>query len=183
MTHPLFFGYGSLVNLATHDYAAPRPARLSGWRRVWRHTALRPVAFLSVERHAESVIEGVVAGVPDGDWAALDAREAAYARRDITDAVAHDGPAAPTAVYEVEAGTAPTALHPILLSYLDVVIQGYDQMFGPMGVARFVQTTQGWEAPILDDRAAPQYPRAQRLTDDQTRMVDALLADLGARVL
>uniref|UniRef100_UPI000A5B3968 DnaB-like helicase C-terminal domain-containing protein n=1 Tax=Leisingera sp. F5 TaxID=1813816 RepID=UPI000A5B3968 len=45
MEHPYFFGYGSLVNAATHDFSDPQPAHLSGWRRAWRHTDLRPVAF------------------------------------------------------------------------------------------------------------------------------------------
>lgn len=183
MSDPLFFGYGSLVNLATHDYADPRPARLTGWRRVWRHTSLRPVAFLSVEPVAGAEIAGIVAHVPGADWAALDAREAAYARRDVSHLVRHDGAPANTAVYEVEHGhlAPPSAAHPILLSYLDVVVQGYHRLFGSEGVADFFETTSGWQAPIRDDRAAPVYPRAQTLRPEETALVDAHLERLGCR--
>ena len=45
---PSFFGYGSLVNRATHDYPGAQPAQLHGWRRVWVRTDLRDVVFLSV---------------------------------------------------------------------------------------------------------------------------------------
>ncbi len=34
MADPYFFGYSSLVNLATHDFPDPRPATLRGWRRA-----------------------------------------------------------------------------------------------------------------------------------------------------
>ena len=42
---PYFFGYGSLVNRATHDYVHAHPARISGWRRAWRHVEGRSVAL------------------------------------------------------------------------------------------------------------------------------------------
>lgn len=178
MIDPSFFGYGSLVNLATHDYRDPRPARLSGWRRVWRHTSLRDAAFLSVEPDPSSTISGVLARVPGADWLALDAREAAYDRQDVSHAVLHDGALGPTAVYQVSPQhiMAPSTDHPVLLSYLDVVVQGFLRMYGPDGVADFFATTGGWDTPIFDDRAAPQYPRHQRLTPSETALVDAHLA-------
>ena len=49
MSHDFFFGYGSLVNRATHDFPEAHPARVTGWRRAWRHTDLRPVAYLTAE--------------------------------------------------------------------------------------------------------------------------------------
>ena len=184
MTAPRFFGYGSLVNLATHAYPAARPARLKGWRRIWRHTSLRPVAFLSVEPAEGHEIEGVVADVPGADWTALDQREAAYARRDVSHQIAHDGRIGATAVYEVHHGhlDPPDTAHPILLSYMDVVVQGYLRLFGPEGARRFAATTAGWHAPVLNDRADPLYPRHQRLTSEETAIVDRMLASLGAEV-
>jgi len=38
------------------------------------------------------------------------------------------------------------------------------------------------EAPIINDRTAPQYPRAQQLSPDETALVDAMLSDVGATV-
>lgn len=174
MTHPSFFGYGSLVNLATHDYANPRAATLRGWRRVWRGTHLREVTYLSVIRDDTTILKGVIAGVPNDDWAALDAREAAYQRHDVSHLVDHP---VPTAVYQVlPEHVAPKDAHPILLSYVDVVTQGYLRVFGEEGVAHFFDTTDGWDAPILDDRADPIYPRHQCLTLDEKLMVADHLA-------
>lgn len=177
MTDPEFFGYGSLVNLATHNYANPRPAVLQGWRRVWRRTNLRKAAFLSVERCANTAIHGVIAQVPGGNWAALDQREAAYQRHDVSNEILHDGSIGATAVYQVMPEHKETAGdHPILLSYLDVVVQGYLRMHGPEGVAHFFETTDGWQSTLLDDRERPVYPRHQLLSAAERRIVDTHLA-------
>lgn len=182
MRDPYFFGYGSLVNTATHGYTDPRPARLVGWRRVWRQTAPRPVAFLSARPSKYSTIDGLIAAVPGADWEALDQREWAYRRHDITGAVDHDLPQRPEiSVYSVPADSEapPDVRHPVLLSYLDVVVQGYLRVFGTAGAKAFFATTDGWDAPVLNDRAAPRYPRAQSLSVAETAFVDAELARLG----
>ncbi len=173
MTDLGFFGYGSLVNPGTHDYANPRPASLHGWRRVWQGTNLREVAYLSVIPDQTATIQGVVAQVPDANWAALDQREAAYQRHDVSAAVGQGQ----TAVYQVKpAHLAPHGRHPILLSYLDVVAQGYLRVFGEAGVGHFFETTTGWGRPIQNDRDNPTYPRHQRLTSEERALVDDHLA-------
>lgn len=178
MTFPQFFGYGSLVHLATHDYTSPTPDTLRGWRRIWRHAAARPVAFLSVERHPATTLHGITAQVPHGDWAALDLREHAYLRRDVSDQFTN-----PTAVYEANPAhtAAPSTRHPILLSYLDVVIAGYSAL-RPDGAAHFFATTTGW-GPVLDDRDDPLYPRAQPLQPATRKAVDTALAALSVPIL
>ncbi|WP_375254445.1 gamma-glutamylcyclotransferase family protein [Yoonia sp.] len=177
MSNLAFFGYGSLVNCATHDYVAPRPAKLQGWRRVWRGTHLRKVAYLSVEPDDNCTLLGLVAQVNANDWSALDAREAAYHRHDVSHLISYRGGPLNTAVYQVEPHHIANADgHPILLSYLDVVVQGYLRAFGEAGVSHFFETTTGWDAPILNDRAEPVYPRHQKLTTAETALVDAQLA-------
>lgn len=175
MSDPAFFGYGSLVNVSTHSYVTLRPARLQGWQRVWRSTTLRDAAFLSVERTPVSAIDGLLARVPNADWSALDAREAGYHRNDVSD---HFNDEITASVYEVSPDNILEAepTQPILLSYLDVVVQGYLQVFGPAGVDDFFATTTGWHRPILDDRNAPQYPRHQILTDEERSLTDQHLA-------
>lgn len=183
--HPFFFGYGSLVNTATHAYPEAQPATVIGWRRVWVPTTRRKVAYLSVERAAGTEIDGLIAAVPGGDWVALDQREAAYDRVRLgPDEIRHGLPSDPEiSLYQVAAETAPrTRDHPILLSYLDVVVQGFARVFGRSGVSRFFETTAGWDIPILDDRANPRYPRAQPLDPAERAIVDWELARLPAVV-
>ena len=185
MTDPFFFGYGSLVNRATHGYTYTFRASAGGWRRAWRRTSLRPVSFLTALPCPGAEIEGLVAAVPGGDWAALDTRERAYERVTLTKVVHDVGRPLDTAIYAIPEGghNAPGPENPILLSYLDVVFQGYRREFGEDGVVRFVETTDGWEAPVLDDRAAPRYPRAQPLGSEETAFVDGWLRRLGASVV
>ncbi len=174
METPFFFGYGSLVNRSTHDYTDAHGARVHGWRRTWRHVATRQVAFLTAYAAPGHTIEGLIAGVPGADWEALDQREFSYLREPADDVI-HPLPAKP----EVHIYHAPPHLHqpatdqhPVLLSYLDTVVQGYLREFGEEGVTRFFDTTDGWDAPIKNDRADPVYSRAQKLTPDERTLVD-----------
>ena len=185
MTDPWFFGYGSLVNRATHDHETAHPARLRGWRRAWRHTSLRPVAFLTVIPDPEAEIDGLIAAVPGGDWRALDLRERAYDRIVTADVYHPPMPRPDVHVYTIPEGKhgAPDRLHPVLLSYIDVVIEGYLNEFGTDGVRRFFESTSGWDAPILDDRAAPRYGRHRTVPRTVRRMADTGLADAGADLL
>lgn len=185
MQHSYFFGYGSLVNRRTHGYGDAAPAQLSGWRRIWRHTGLRPVAFLTVIPDASAEIDGLVARIDGTDWSALDERERAYDRvKAIT--IRHAIPQVEDVqVYTIPDGkhAAATEAHPVLLSYLDTVVQGFLDEFGEDGVARFFATTAGWDAPIADDRSRPLYPRHQVLTTRERALVDNHLADLACWIV
>jgi hypothetical protein len=179
---PYFFGYGSLVNRATHAYPDIRPARARGWRRVWRHIDGRDHAVLTAVPDADSEIEGLVAAVPGADWSALDLREAAYDRVDAAAHVVHDIGEVQMAIYWIPELKHPVseAPRPVLLSYLDVCVQGYLREFDEAAVERFFDTTDGWGA-VRDDRATPVYPRAQRLEPVELELVDQHLARRGIR--
>lgn len=178
MTVPHFFGYGSLVNAATHTYPDPLPATVKGWRRMWRHTTFHDAAFLTVTPDPTCSIEGLLAHVPGDDWAALDQRESGYFRTPVphTDLTHSADRAMSVQIYQTRTDKDAITPLPILRSYLDVVVQGYLQVFGEDGAKRFFETTSGWEAPIRDDRANPQYPRAQTLSTAETAFVDDCLA-------
>ncbi|MEM1388874.1 MAG: gamma-glutamylcyclotransferase family protein [Pseudomonadota bacterium] len=183
MRDPFFFGYGSLVHRATHDYPDAMPARLRGWRRVWRHTPGRARAFLSVEPAPEIEIDGLIARVPGKDWGALDLREAGYARVPVTEMVDHGSPIGDhIEVYQVLPGPEPERPSHLLLSYIDVVAQGFLREYGEAGVAHFFETTAGWAAPLEDDRHAPIYARAQLLSKAETDLVDHWLGRVAAGV-
>ncbi len=186
MEIPHFFGYGSLVNRQTHSYQSAQKAQAKGWRRAWRYTSDREVAFLTAVRDTTCTIDGLVAEVPQGDWAALDLREAAYERLPATHEVTHDADTkAEIAIYAISPNRLhlPTTLHPVLLSYLDVVVQGYLREYGRQGAEHFFATTTGWDSPILNDRDNPRYPRAQRLTDAERAVVDTALHQQDCTVI
>ncbi|KNG94987.1 gamma-glutamylcyclotransferase family protein [Pseudaestuariivita atlantica] len=177
MTNPRFFGFGSLVNTRTHDYPVTGDAEAAGWERVWVQTPDRSVTFLSARPAPGVAIGGLVCAVPGGDWRALDERESGYVRAEVAGDLGLIGP---VAIYTTP-GLAPAqdATRPILLSYLDVVIQGFADRGGVDSALRFFDTTTGWDVPVLDDRAAPRYPRHQAHTPDTQALVDAQLDRLG----
>ncbi len=176
----LVFGYGSLVNSATHPHAPARPARLRGWRREWVHAAGRAAAILTALPDPEGEIDGLVLPVAAEHRPGLLAREAAYDR-----AMVRIDPATEVTVFTIPPGRHPLAdrPQPILLSYLDVVVQGYLAVFGVAGLDRFFASTRGWQVPVLNDRARPRYPRHQRLSADETAATDAAVAALGVTLL
>ncbi|GFE50632.1 gamma-glutamylcyclotransferase [Roseobacter cerasinus] len=184
MSDPYFFGYGSLVNTRSHSYPDPHPATLNGWRRAWVATPRSGTVLLTGVPAPDHRIDGLIAAVPNADWAALDARESGYARLPAQHAVEHAHPATPEiAVYAVQRETMrPRSTQVILLSYLDVVVQGFHDVFGEAGVQRFFETTDGWDTPILNDRANPRYPRHQQLSTQQTALVDGHLEALSAQM-
>ncbi len=183
MSETFIFGYGSLVNRATHDYDTAHRATLRGWRRAWRHTTRREVAFLNVVPEPGHVLKGMVLGVPHVA-PDLDRREYAYSRADVTDVVEHPMAGRPRVnLFAIPPGQDDGRNgHVLLLSYIDVVAQGYLHEFGDDGVQAFFETTEGWDAPVIDDRAAPRYPRAQPVDDTLAGLVDHWLAQVGAAV-
>ncbi len=186
MPDPFFFGYGSLVNRRTHDYAEAQTARVSGWRRAWRKSPLRDRCFLTAVPAPDDYVEGLIAAVPGADWAALDAREFAYDRHDVSQNTNHNaGRALDIAIYAIPEGAhhEPGDDNPVLLSYLDVVVQGFLAEFGRAGVQHFFETTEGWHVPLVDDRARPVYARAQTLAPEERDMVDSAIARLGSRIV
>ncbi len=183
MSDPFFFGYGSLVNRATHDFPRAAPARVRGWARMWKRTKLRQVAFLTAVEAPGVEIDGLIAAVPNADWAALDLREHAYHRLPVKE-ISHALGALPEIqIYRTkpENDTDASTEHPILLSYLDTVIQGYLREFGTAGAHAFFATTSGWDTSVLDDRDAPVYPRAQVLSASERAFVDERLVEIGVR--
>ena len=183
------FGYGSLVNKDTLATGTPAiRVRVAGWRRAWRHSGL--TAFgrrctLTVYRDPDSAIDGVVIAQPLDTLPALDRREGQYGRHPVETGALEwldprpDGWPAPFVYVGNDEHRRPgDAEHPVMLSYLDVVIAGFLRTFGETGADRFRHTTDDWHVPVLNDRAAPRYPRALSLNSGERGRVDRFLDEL-----
>ncbi|MAY63047.1 MAG: gamma-glutamylcyclotransferase [Rhizobiales bacterium] len=186
-----YFGYGSLVNRATlrTEIVAAFPARLSGYRRVWRPRPAHAPKFggigpavLTSERAEGAAIDGLLVvdrleNLPD-----VDQRENLYRRNAITlSDLAFTGAAPPDLDfplfvyernYEPEEGPEPS---PILRSYLDAVMQGFLSEFGKDGLARFISETHGFDLPVHEDRDDPVYPRSVALAVGEADLFAELL--------
>ena len=138
------------------------------------------MAFLTAVPDQLSEIAGLIAPVPGADWDLLDQREHSYDRVPVV-GVQHDVDQAPDIhIYHAppERHVPASAKRPVLLSYIDVVVQGFLREHGELGVAEFFATTDGWDAPILDDRLDPIYPRHQNLTSFEIDLADHHLSEL-----
>lgn len=185
-----YFGYGSLVNRATlrTQIVSAVPARLRGWRRLWRTRPDMPgfpAALLTVEAAEGEGCDGLLLFDRAENLAAVDAREARYRRVTIgRGAIETEAPLPQD--FEAYVYVAQTDLPPhpqptmILQSYLDAVMQGFLAEHGEAGLIRFVRETGSFDFPVLRDRAAPRYPRSVVLTDAQRSLFDDLLGRNGA---
>lgn len=168
------FGYGSLVNRRTLPaHVGFRQARATGWRRAWRATsrgASGGVCSLSVEPDPAGVIDGVIVTFEDDVWPVIRRREHNYDPLRLA-----EDPDVIIFRANREANRFGDGHHPIHLSYVDAILQGFLEAFGAAGVRRFMETTDGWHVPVVDDRLAPGYPRAQLLSAEEIQCVDEML--------
>lgn len=183
-----YFGYGSLVNRATHRTAIVDaiPARLLGWRRMWRPRPDMPgfpAALLTIGPEPGSSCDGLLVVDRAENLAAVDEREARYRRvalapsdLEVSGALPRE---CPLYVY-VAQEELPLHKEPpsILQSYLDAVMQGFLAEHGEAGLRRFVSDTANFDMPILADRHAPRYPRAVALTEKEQALFETLLGEL-----
>ena len=199
-----YFGYGSLVNDATrHPESVAIRGTLKGWVREWRisgETATGRVCGLTASPKPGSEIHGVLVLDSASELPNLDIREGRYDRH-----------ALPAEAFHVhghvhghaeEGGDHREALdnafvyrskrehyrwgddaHPIRLSYVDCVLKGYLNHFGEEGPRHFIDTTEGWHIPVLNDRRAPLYARAITVTEDERELFDRLLKHAGVRYI
>lgn len=181
-----YFGYGSLINRATHrtEIVDAVPGRLNGWRRLWRPRPDMPgfpAALLSVRREAGAGCDGLLVIDRAENLAAVDEREGRYRRirlapgdLSLAGGLPYD---CPIFVYEAETDVPPHREQPrILQSYLDAVLQGVLREHGEDGVRRFFAETEGFETALMPDREAPTYPRAVLLEEAERALFDALHA-------
>lgn len=180
-----YFGYGSLVNRATHrtEIVHAMPARLRGWRRIWRPRPDMPgfpAALLSIRPDPGAVCEGLLVFDRVENLAAVDERERRYRRLPVAietletvEPVPHD---VPVYVYEADPDIPHHPEPPkILRSYLDAVLQGFLAEHGEEGVRRFIEETEGFHTPIHDDSHTPLYPRAVELNSQERTLFKAAL--------
>lgn len=181
-----YFGYGSLINRATHrtQIVDAMPARLMGWRRIWRPRPDMPgfsAALLSVRRQPGAGCDGLLVIDRMENLAAVDEREGRYRRvllgPDELQAAGEVPRDCPIYVYEAETDVPAHPEEPkILQSYLDAVLQGVLHEYGEEGLRRFFAETDGFETLLEADREQPRYPRAVTLADAERALFDALHA-------
>lgn len=190
-----YFGYGSLVNVDTIPAAMEvTPGRLSGWVREWRVCGIgedgQGRCALSVRKKEGSEIWGVMAREAKAGLAQLEHRERRYEKVEaIGTAFACEAKNEPGPADLFLFKATPEHLrwgndtHPILQSYLDCVLAGYFGIWGEEGIDHFLETTDGWQAPVLYDRHKPHYPRSIRLEKDLALLVDEKLTNKGVEYM
>ncbi len=195
-THIAYFGYGSLVNRATHrtDIIGYSKVTLKGWRREWLarpNNSFGKVVLLSVKRCENSEIDGLVVIDHARNQASLDERESNYDRHIVAESsiTEHNSTIGDINTIRAKEKTSIYVAIPfpqpeeyeqyrILRSYLDAVMQGYLNKFGQEGVARFVNSTDNFEIGVREDRKDPRYPRSVATTQKEQSLFESLVPNI-----
>ncbi len=187
------FGYGSLINSlsrsVTGETGSAVAVKISGFERHWSCIStdygMSSVVVIAAKKAA---CNGVIVEVNPDQLANFDLRERGYQRVlvDVAqiDFYLTDSPLpAPIEgpvkiwLYQAHKVILPCENHPVVLSYLDVILAGcleYSSEF----CEDFVALTQGWQHAMLNDRQAPRYPRVQ--VDVNTDLLNSYIQLSGA---
>lgn len=191
------FGYGSLVNKNTlsSDSTTAVSGRLHGWVRQWKHCvdttqylkdAFGKVCVLTVDSSKDAELDGILLLDSHEKLEKYDKREIGYKRKRIDfetilidpRCLAQDHVSKECYVYvsEPQHHRWGNSEFPILRSYIDCVLAGFLEVYGREGIEKFIDSTEGWDAPILNDRATPIYPRAVILPQSDRQLIDDVLS-------
>jgi hypothetical protein len=175
------FGYGSLIERASRISTAPHaqvafPVSVKGIQRGWfdqmpdAHPGLTPT-YLGAVEDAEASTNGVVYAVTEAELAAYIERETGYVATEIEPDrfTFYDGRrAAPDARFHYFATKdpkAPNEEHPIVQSYVDIVMTGAMQQEANYPLAQeagfvedLVTGTSDWSPHWVNDRVFPYRP-------------------------
>jgi len=176
-------GYGSLINsqsrAKTGEIGQVWPVKLQGFERHWSvMSAEFGMSSVAVIQSPTQACNGVLVEVPVDQLPLFDERESGYERAQISlsQLTAYQDDPLPDGtywVYHTADVVAPHSDCPIALSYVDVILSGCLE-HGDAFVQDFLAQTKGWNAPLLNDRQTPRYPRVQR--DLSTERLNRLLA-------
>jgi|ERR1041385_1251997 cation transport regulator ChaC len=180
------FGYGSLIHpdsrARTGVTGTAIPVRVRGWQRAWNALSEKfGMAALGVVPQAGAGCNGVLVEVPDNQLGEFDKREAMYARTrldpaEISALEPHRLSPDEAWIYVPLHPERPTTACPIVQSYVDVVLAGC-LTIGEAFATEFMRTTALWDAPLVNDRWTPRYPRAEHFPADVLDRVDALVGE------
>ncbi len=186
-------GYGSLIDADSRAGTAGArleavPMRVSadfGWRRVWNLVAGSGFTALGLEAGrtdaAAETINGVLFPVDAPTLAKFDRREAGYDRVLVPNALIQSlswmrlPEAGMVWIYVPKPGartSVPDAGHPIVQSYVDLVLSGA-LAYGEPFAREVVETTFGWDSFWLNDRPFARRPWS---ANPSAGTIDRLLA-------
>lgn len=177
------FSYGSLINSNTRDLTGKIkeeiPAKIEGFIRRWNvHIDQQNRATFGLENRKDSTCNGVLVSVTEKNLAKFDQRERPeYARKKVSpervNTKQNFDKDKSIWVYTPKDPKLADKDNPITQSYLDVTISGCLQI-SEQFTEKFLDTTQDWDKPWLDDREDPRYPRYLKNLDLQT--IDRVLS-------
>lgn len=194
MAHHWIFGYGSLIDRDSRQRTlqctnVAIPVTITGFRRGWvvpSHEMSLTGVGVFVER--DSCCNGILFDVDELGLVNLDSRELGdsnqnYSRipvgRDqilgITNHPSLVDDDTVIWVYVVVNPVLPTLEYPIVQSYVDVILAGCSVQ-GEKFTKQFIQSTDGWQYPWINDRNIPRYKRFLE-TDSHINAIDKILFD------
>ncbi|ESQ10585.1 MAG: hypothetical protein N838_18710 [Thiohalocapsa sp. PB-PSB1] len=193
-------GYGSLMQTASKRSTEPDagenlPVLVTGFQRAWNTHGVYPTCYLGVQRSSgAAMVAALYRSFPEDGKLSADAREIDYCRASVAaDSVKMlDASSVPADsqiwiyVNKPETLKAPDEGHPIVQSYVDIVIIGCMELQQRVADPEFdfveqcIKTTAGWSKHWVNDRL---YPRRPYTRQPQAFQIDQHLQRLLPRLM
>ncbi|SHO58931.1 hypothetical protein VQ7734_04706 [Vibrio quintilis] len=177
------FGYGSLMNSSSRRLTGQTghavPAVVSGLVRHWGKVNDNYIASPLVSEPGDGLVNGVLLEITIDELKEFDRREAGYQRVRLQPEQ-FETPLDITAendiwVYIKPQPQPPCENIPVLQTYIDTVLSGCLEISEDF--ARFfIRHTQGWQAPVDNDRQQPRYKNYAGIPSHHVELIDQLLA-------
>ena len=176
------FGYGSLINSSSRQLTGQTgkaiPAIVDGLVRYWSKIDDSYVLSPLIVNQGQGQVNGVLLEVDEVALVEFDCRERGYHRIELNpDQIeAHQGfdPSQTIWVYIKDEIEAPCNNSPIVQTYVDTVIAGCLEISESFA-SHFVQHTQGWQHPMVNDRHQPKYGNLAGVSEHHHSIIDDLL--------
>jgi len=180
------FGYGSLINKESRNKTGQSgeviPVRVMDIKRQWSLVVEEMNLTASGAIYSKgSICNGIIYQVDESELPKFDAREIPFGysrialnKREIKALMGYSLPQGIFWVYVANNPSLPSRKNSIIQSYIDVILTGcldYSEDFA----REFIQTTEFWEYPWVNDRAKPVYPRAMK--NPNIKKIDQMLRE------
>lgn len=189
----IVLGYGSLMNQSSRETynninSLCLPVKVHGWKREWvTRSVAEQQTYVGAIQAQNSVINAQA--VPSVIDQMLLKREVDYRFVEIQpDSVQFTREVCPEIRQKINNSNiyicesllieAPTKKFPVYQSYLDTCLAGCIEVGGEMEATAFMRSTSGWPSfGVIDDRAAPRYPRVGHISKESYEIIDSVLSE------
>lgn len=191
----IVLGYGSLLSRDSRErysqiFTQGIPVQVAGFQRAWvtrsiaeQQTYVGAIADSNSQLNAQLIPTAINPQLKDREkdyrFVEVNAKALSFAHVPMTETLARTLDSHTFWLCETLDILPADHQFPVSQTYIDTCISGCLEHGGEAQAQAFVQHTQLWAHPRINDRKAPKYPRAAKVDESTQRKIDDILKAQG----